>query len=267
MGYDCNPKTNHMESIFMQSLNVSTLERAHARWNHPQPMRKLLQNQPLCDTIVTNLDKVCRSDETIRYQGRLNHEIHPALIEQPYPWGWKDPRNIFTLPLWLRVFSNARIIYIYRNGIDVAASLCDRQQKEFNAYNTNPTFYQRLKRIIAPFRLMTLEEAFSLWVQYVEMFNATAAKIDQHRIFSLSYEKLVEHPEEQLDALAQFIGLNLDKAEIREITTGVRSERASAFVDDPGLVELYDRKSDHPLMVKLGYSDLVSRLSKSESAK
>ena len=29
----------------------------------------------------------------------------------PFPWGWKDPRNSITLPLWLRLYPEAKIIF------------------------------------------------------------------------------------------------------------------------------------------------------------
>jgi hypothetical protein len=46
-------------------------------------------------------------------------------------WGWKDPRNSITLPVWLKLFPDARVIHIVRNGVDVAESLYRRQQRGF----------------------------------------------------------------------------------------------------------------------------------------
>ncbi len=30
-------------------------------------------------------------------------------------WGWKDPRNTFTLPMWLSIFPKARVLHVLRN--------------------------------------------------------------------------------------------------------------------------------------------------------
>lgn len=38
-------------------------------------------------------------------------------------WGWKDPRNTVTLPCWLALFPDARVVYVRRNWTPVAASL------------------------------------------------------------------------------------------------------------------------------------------------
>ena len=43
--------------------------------------------------------------------------------------GWKDPRNTFTLDLWLKLFPNAKIINIMRHPLDVSQSLLVRQNK------------------------------------------------------------------------------------------------------------------------------------------
>ena len=57
------------------------------------------------------------------FLGWKRYLAYRSLERFDQPWGWKDPRNVFTLPLWLRVFPEAKIIYIVRNGVDVAASL------------------------------------------------------------------------------------------------------------------------------------------------
>ncbi|MFB6261703.1 MAG: sulfotransferase, partial [Thiohalorhabdaceae bacterium] len=44
-------------------------------------------------------------------------------------WGWKDPRNTFTLPLWLELFPEARVINVERHGVDVAESLVVRRNR------------------------------------------------------------------------------------------------------------------------------------------
>lgn len=47
-----------------------------------------------------------------------------------YCWGWKDPRNTFTLPFWLERFPQARVLHIHRDGRQVAMSLFRRNQRE-----------------------------------------------------------------------------------------------------------------------------------------
>jgi hypothetical protein len=87
-----------------------------------------------------------------------------------FPWGWKDPRSTFTLPLWLCLFPNAKIINIKRHGVDVAQSLRVRGWKGFLATTEK---YRKYKWIV-PFRpkklgfiesprCAALEGGLSLW--------------------------------------------------------------------------------------------------------
>lgn len=41
-------------------------------------------------------------------------------------WGWKDPRNSLTLPFWLRLIPNLKVIVCLRNPLEVARSLTVR---------------------------------------------------------------------------------------------------------------------------------------------
>lgn len=41
-------------------------------------------------------------------------------------WGWKDPRNSITLPLWKSIFPDLKVVLCLRNPIDVAQSLFRR---------------------------------------------------------------------------------------------------------------------------------------------
>lgn len=45
-----------------------------------------------------------------KFSARLEEEFTPA--ETPY--GWKDPRNVYLLPFWKRIFPNAKIVTVTR---------------------------------------------------------------------------------------------------------------------------------------------------------
>ena len=42
------------------------------------------------------------------------------------PWGWKDPRNSLTLPLWRTVLGEFQVVSVVRNPLEVAMSLSKR---------------------------------------------------------------------------------------------------------------------------------------------
>jgi GT2 family glycosyltransferase/glycosyltransferase involved in cell wall biosynthesis len=47
------------------------------------------------------------------------------------PWGWKDPRNCLTLPFWLDILPDARVVICVRNPLEVALSLHLRNNFSF----------------------------------------------------------------------------------------------------------------------------------------
>ena len=52
-----------------------------------------------------------------------------SISELTFKWGWKDPVNSITIDVWKNIFPKAKIIYVYRNPIDVAQSLKVREEK------------------------------------------------------------------------------------------------------------------------------------------
>ena len=138
------------------------------------------------------------------------------------PWGWKDPRTVFTLPLWLKVFPRARLVYIVRNGVDVASSLRVREARElarrieeFDAKQKNTgrlTNHSLLQRagFKGSARCLTLDGAFSLWEEYVAEAERQLAAAPNERLI-VNYERFLAEPADPnngLAALVKFCGLS-----------------------------------------------------------
>ena len=124
---------------------------------------------------------------------------------QPGPWGWKDPRNTFTLPLWLEVFPSARVLNVYRNGVDVAESLVVRERRRV----------ARIHNAVRSCRCLSHERAFELWTEYVTTSLRLTAALAPDRVHQVRYESFLEAPESGLRDLAAFLGLDLSDAELR----------------------------------------------------
>ncbi len=48
------------------------------------------------------------------------------------PWGWKDPRTSLTLPLWLDLIPDLKVIVCLRNPLEVAFSLQRRDEFSYS---------------------------------------------------------------------------------------------------------------------------------------
>jgi hypothetical protein len=73
-----------------------------------------------------------------------------CFIPQNPLWGFKDPRLSITAALFLRLFPDAKAIFIYRNPLDVAWSIAIREKKKKRKYpglenfEFNQTEYQEI---------------------------------------------------------------------------------------------------------------------------
>lgn len=107
-----------------------------------------------------------------------------ALLQETFSghelWGWKDPRNSLTLPLWQRLLPDARYVICLRNPVDVAASLEARDE-------------------------IALEDGFALWLRYVASALVNTSR--RPRVF-VSYEEYFDDCQPVAQRLARFIGLD-----------------------------------------------------------
>ena len=206
-----------------------------------------------------------------------------------FPWGWKDPRNTFLLPLWRDIFPEAKVIHVIRNGVDVAASLLTREEKRIRSTAPeNDIFTEHIKRQMGSLRkgdltsqlnlkidrlleMMTplykyrkyrvhrciaIEYGFDLWTQYLERAYRWTASIPNQRVLHLKYEDFLFSPEEHFAKLQSFCNLNAPPQSIRTSLQGVNSSRSYAFLRQPHLVEFYNRIKNNFWMKKTGYSSI-----------
>ena len=171
-------------------------------------------------------------------------------------WGWKDPRNTFTAPLWMDVFPAARLISVKRHGVDVAASLFTRSQSHWARTSRLGTGMMFLAGAAAgPFARSspadTLEGGFRLWEQYVDASTSLVAGHDQHRTLEIVYEDLLSDPAAHIRRLAEFVDASPSTDELEAMASRVEGRRALAHRDDSALADFAE--SVRPDLETRGY--------------
>jgi len=134
-------------------------------------------------------------------------------------WAWKDPRNSLTLPFWLRLMPNLKVIICLRNPLEVARSLSARN-------GTSPAF------------------GLNLWRTYNERLCSSAPPQDR---LVTHYEAYFFDPRRELRRVLDFLGTPATEAEIARAcsttTSDLRHHKISreslAAQASPQIVELY----------------------------
>ena len=251
------------EAKFFYRLNQIMLRRIHGEFDNPAPMRYMLDDPNAVDTTVRCLEADVKSYRIISYLGLRQYLKYRALARYDKPWGWKDPQNIYTLPLWLKLFPRAKIVYIVRNGVDVASSLVNLQSKIIymrQIRNEKRSVKFSLRRNIELFgfkgavRCLSLEGSFSLWEEYVSQAEETLAGLDNAQK-TIQYEKFLADPKPHLIDLLRFCELRESPdLVIDDFAKRVHSGRSNAFLSDPRLVSFYDKVKNNHWMMHYGYS-------------
>jgi hypothetical protein len=204
-------------------------------------------------------------------------------------WGWKDPRNIFLLPLWLDIFPDAKIIHVFRNGVDVAYSLAQREKSRIHRVvggkdsfsvrakrqsvrvsQRGPLLYgfQQLRRVserLGPLSkydqlrvqpCLSIEKGFELWCAYVKRAFEHIENIEKRRLMNIKYEDFVSSPEHYIEELQHFCALG-DWLDVRKKVRGiVDPTRAYAFQSNPSLRHFYNKVMNNYWMEKAGYNSV-----------
>ncbi|NLF31864.1 MAG: sulfotransferase [Planctomycetes bacterium] len=234
-------KEHNHEAWLLLKLNDWLLAQCAARWDHPAPFDLLLDAPDVRARTARYLDDLLGSPRAISYLGwrRWLRYRHPRRL--PRPWGWKDPRTTFTLPLWRDVFPEARIIHVRRHGVDVAASLMTRRVDGFRAacakYDRFGRWYWLRPKdggFADSLRLHGLDDAFGLWEQYTDR-AAEHTRAMGERAIELRYEDFLRDPAPHAGRLASFCGLDAGGRAVAEAVADVRADRAFAFADDGDL--------------------------------
>jgi hypothetical protein len=250
------------ESVWFLELNDLLLRRVNATWDNPEPIVGFLENPDAFDLTLRCLQDDLSSSRTREFLGKKWSVKKGALQAYDRPWGWKDPRTLFTLPLWLSLFPGAKLIYIVRNGVDVANSLrvrevreLERRRREFGDKVANSGRF-RLQRagFKGSARCLTLDGGFAVWEQYVAQAEEALTKT-AHACMRIRFETFLVSPEGPTKELANFCGLETSDALVRAAISkvGLNAGRANAFGGDASVRDFYDRVRTTHWMTHYGY--------------
>lgn len=241
------------EALFFLRFNQWLMLRGGATWDHPEPMRELFTSEHAADARA--VAEACaqariRSPHTLSYLGLSRFVRERRLDRLRFSWGWKDPRNTFTMPLWRECFPDAKVVHVMRHGVDVADSLTRRHLA--GVAGGRASFEVRRGRyLLTPFRARffdtvtcsTLAGSFGVWERYVSEARRQVRLAGSNAI-EIRFEDLLADPLSTLGALAKFCDIDVSSGRLHAAASHAREDRAYAFRDRPELQEFAEDIAD-----------------------
>jgi len=252
----------NQEPLIFIRLNDWILDQAGSRWDNPPDLEVMFKNNELSELTADYLGAVMRSFQVAKYLGIKRLLRGETLFSMKSPWGWKDPRMTFTLPFWLKLFPEAKIIHLYRNGVDVAASLQKRSIKALSVANKSHALRKKwgfynifLKNsgFVNSSTCLDLSKGFALWENYVSSsFALTDTCIND--FLHVKYEDILDSPKEHLAEILNFSGLPYNEEKLDQMSLGIDNSKGFSFRKDKHLLEFYEKARSSVIMERLGYN-------------
>ncbi len=225
------------ESVTFMLINEGILHQCGAFWSEPMSAHFVLSQPDAAEQLAASARDALTA-QLDKYVGGSGWHQERGPKELP-AFGWKDPRNTFTLPVWRRVFPNLRTIHIVRHGVDVAASLAGRHAEALRAATGEavPSALTVIRDhalgVLSSRRGWTLAEALTMWEQYVEKARLESAALGE-RALEVRYEDLLMQPERVIPTIAKFCGVAAP-AQHTAMVGGLEPGRAFAYRRDAEL--------------------------------
>jgi hypothetical protein len=247
-----NRKDDNHEARFFHNINLRLFSQGGARWDNPSAVHYLIKDREARALAVDYIRRyLLTSPRTASFLGWTRYLKYRSIFHIDIPWGWKSPLNTFTLPIWLDLFPNAKVIHIYRHGVDVANSLRVRGRKDMRQNWVRKLYYKlrplhwvwpKQGEFMDSVRCHSLDDGLSLWEEYMAEARMHVEELGE-RALELRYEDFLAEPLPALSKLAQFCGLPANPSAVQQAAGRVKLERAFAYRKNPELRQLADREA------------------------
>lgn len=248
------------EAHFFAVLNRWLFRQSGATWQTPEPIQYLLTHAPARTRAVRHLHQALYAPRTAAYLGWPAYLRYRTPARLAWPWAWKDPRNTYTLPLWLELFPHAKVIHIYRHGVDVARSVTARAQ---SGQDGGDVWHRRRKLLywLSASRsdlnravcCMPLERSFVLWEAYLGEARRHVQALGHQQALELQYERVLQDPYAAAQTVASFCGLFPSAATIARVAQQAQPARAYSYRANPALVSFAARHATR--LAACGYDE------------
>lgn len=97
-------KTGTHEALLFQQLNKWLLRQCSGGLENPAAIRYLLEDKEVRALVTDLIRSTMKTPRATSFLGWMRYLRYRTPANLDVPWGWKGPRNTYTLPIWLDVF-------------------------------------------------------------------------------------------------------------------------------------------------------------------
>jgi hypothetical protein len=244
---------NNNESLFFRNLNRWMFLQAGASWDNPENFNYI--DEIFIKDLSYNIKKHIYGVKSYKFHNNIK-----KLINSPTPWGWKDPLNTFTSEIWRQIFPQSRFIHIYRNPIDVAESLRNREAifQKLRDTKTRTGFKKRISEFnlsskmlyTQSLRVKHIQEGIKLWNIYTEK------ALSFENCLHIKFESLIDYPQREINHILEYLNIENTQDIVDDISKSIKSDRSNAFLKNNMLVEQYRKIQNSKLLIRLNYHHL-----------
>ena len=247
-------KDSNYESLFFQRINIWMMSLISSSWDSPKEFENI--DPKLLNHIKSQLYELLDSRSNALYFGWKSLILKKSFLNMQSPWGWKDPRNTFTLDIWSKIFPDARIVYLIRHPIDIAYSLIKRQQKEIdhdiNSKNSISSIIKTLLKINhTNYNSSMLVNSYADCIELIDLYYNQIIKQKSDNVLIVKFEDILLNPSDSIKGILQFCNLSTNNISLEWVSSNIIKSKALSYKKDVELIKLEQEFGD--LIYKMGY--------------
>ncbi|WP_372878834.1 sulfotransferase [Spongiibacter marinus] len=214
-------KDENNESKFFIKINEMLLREAGATWDNPESSLDYYQCKDVIERLSGAVKRQLEGLGSVEYWGKL------LPVRNSVRWGWKDPRNTFTLPVWLELFPNAKVVLANRNILDVASSLNVRAKAAEPRLGLVSSLVGN-SYVSMGQRCLSFDRAMEVAVEYARQ-AVCLKKICGDQLYEIKYETLCRA--ENISGLFEFLELPCGPEVVDHVAAFFDSDKVYRFKD------------------------------------
>jgi len=223
------------ESKYFLRINRWLLTTIGSSWDNPQSFDVIDKN--LEKILINRIKDLLNSRTNIYYFGLRKIFNKNSFFNLNHKWGWKDPRNTFTIDLWKQIFPDAKILNISRHPLDISFSLLERQNKliekdklKVNKFISNVARLLSISHssVLSSTRINNINDCLILTAKYFKQGQKNTNEYSDD-ILNINYEMLVLDSENTIKIILEYCNIKINDYNVAKFIETINTKNAFKF--------------------------------------